>query len=390
MSIANDPADKPTPVLKDKNPHNYRKVGYWMIVISVSLVIIGLLSWDLASNYHFSSNIMALQELDTMTPKTGYNIVLFDISQPVGAKLRMLDHADTFAAAQQLQSQDAAQNPGSTIQVLIFNSTEDYNLNQMAGAEVFLQTPKTGYNVVFDTYTLAVGAKLTSGSHQATLANATAYENQAEDQIQGLEEKILIFTPSFTDNLMMVTNSSTPVTNYTLVLPPSPVSNKTQTSTNQTTPVASSSGSNATAVAPSQVQSNQTTTVAANKTAATATNQTVTVAANKTAATATNQTATVAANKTAATATNQTVMISKMPNATSVVANKTPAMLSNSTISAVTANNTAGMMANQTNTTSSKITMNTTTSTKVAMNATATISKAVNLNETVSLNATGK
>ncbi|MDE1826971.1 MAG: hypothetical protein KGH83_05215, partial [Thaumarchaeota archaeon] len=246
MSIANDPADKPKPVLRDKNPHNYRKVGYSMIVISVSLVAIGLLSWNLASNYHFSSNIMALQEVDTMTPKSGYNIVLFDVSQPVGAKLRMLDHADTLDAAHQLQTQDAAQNPGSTMQVLVFNGSKDYNLNQMAGAEVFLQTPTTGYNVVLDNYNLAVGAKLTSGSREASLANATAYEQQQESQIQGQEVKIMIFTTSFTDNLKQVTNSSTPVANYTLVLPPPPASH---VQANQTTPAASSSGSNTTSVA---------------------------------------------------------------------------------------------------------------------------------------------
>jgi plastocyanin len=436
MSLANNPEDKPTPVLKDKDPHNYRKVGYWMIVISVSLVIIGLLSWDLASNYHFSSNIMALQEVDTMTPKAGYNIVLFDISQPVGAKLKMLDHADTFDLAQQLQSQDAAQNPGSTIQVLIFNSTEDYNLNQMAGAEVFLQTPKTGYNVVFDNYNLAVGAKLTSGSHQDSLANATAYEKQAEDQIQGLDEKLLIFTPSFTDNLKMVTNSSTPVANYTLVLPPSLVASAPQTSANQTTAVASSSASNATAVVPSQVQSNTTTTVAANKTAVTATNQTTTVAAN----------AQVTISK-GASLTNGTCSATTCfnPNVVNVNVGGTVTWTNADTVghtatSGKPSDNTTGtvwdsslikaggtytsppfttagtynyfcqvhpwmtgqVIVGAASATSSPTTaassgnnmtgMNTTASTKVAMNATMTAvtSKSVSLNETVSLNATGK
>ncbi|MGI0087277.1 MAG: hypothetical protein ACREBI_04895 [Nitrosotalea sp.] len=362
MSLSNDPANKPKPVLQGKNPHNYRKVGYSMIVISVSLTVIGLLSWNLSDNYHFSSNIMALQEVDTMTPKSGYNIVLFDVSQPVGAKLMLLDSTGTLDAARQLQSQDEAQNPGSTLQVLIFNATTDYNLNQMAGAEVFLQTPKTGYNVVLDNYNLAVGQKLTLGSHQESLANATSYEQQQQDQIQGQEVKILIFTPSFADNLMMVTNSSMPVANYTLVLKntASAASSTPQTPGNQTTPVASSGGSNATAVATSQMTSSQT--------------------------------VTVAENKTAVTATNQTVMISPNPNATSVAANKTTVMLSNPAISTVTANKTASMASNQTNTASSKTEMNTATSAKVAMNATATvgISKSVSLNETVGLNATGK
>lgn len=360
MSLANNPDDAPKPVLRDKNPHNYRKVGYSMIIISVSLVIIGLLSWDLASDYHFSSNIMALQEVDTMTPSSGYNIVLFDTSQPVGAKLKMLDHADTFDAAQQLQSQDAAQNPGSTIQVLIFNGSKDYNVNQMAGAEVFVQTPKTGYNVVFDNYDLAVGAKLTSGSYEASLANATAYEKQAQIQIQGLDEKLLIFTPSFTDNLMLVTNSSTPVANYSLVLPPAPASSVPTASANQTAPAASSGSSNATTASTPKVSSNQT--------------------------------ATVATNKTAVTTTNQTVTISTAPNATSVASNKTTVALSNPTISAVTTNKTTSMPSNQTNSSSSKTSMNTTASTKVGMNATATagISKSINLNETISVNVTGK
>lgn len=360
MSLANDPDDKPKPVLRDKNPHNYRKVGYSMIIISVSLVIIGLLSWDLASNYHFSTNIMALQEVDTMTPKDGYNIVLFDTSQPVGAKLKMLDHADTLDAARQLQSQDAAQNPGSTIQVLVFNGSSDYNLNQMAGAEVFVQTPKTGYNVVLDNYNLAVGAKLASGSYEATLANATAYEQQEQNQIQGQEIKILIFSSSFPDNLKMVTNSSTPVANYSLVLPPAPVSSTPPASANQTAPVASPSSSNATAAPTSKVSSNQTTTVTTNKTAVTTTNQTVT--------------------------------ISTAPNATSVASNKTTVALSNPAISAVTTNKTASMPSNQTNSSSSKTSMNTTTSTKVGLNTTLTagVAKSINLNETVSVNVTGK
>jgi hypothetical protein len=334
MSLANNPDDKPKPVLRDKNPHNYRKVGYSMIIISVSLTAIGLLSWNLASNYHFSTNIMALQEVDTMTPKSGYNIVLFDTSQPVGAKLKLLDQASTPDVARQMQSQDAAQNPGSTIQVLIFNGSKDFNLNQMAGAEVFVQTPKTGYNVVLDNYNLAVGAKLASGSYEPTLANATAYEQLEQNQIQGQEVKILVFSTSFTDNLKLVTNSSIPVANYTMVLPPSPVSST-----------------------PSQVSSNAT--------------------------------ATVAANKTSVTATNQTVAIS---NATSVAANKTTVVLFHPIISAVTANKTASIQSNQTNATSSKTAMNTTASTKVVMNATMTtgVSKSVNLNETVGVNVTGK
>ena len=358
MSLSNDPADKSKPVLKDKNPHNYRKVGYSMIIISVSLVIIGLLSWNLSDNYHFSSNIMALQEVDAMTPKTGYNIVLFDVSQPVGAKLKLLDHADTIDAAQQLQSQDAAQNPGSTIQVLLFNGTENYNLNLMSDAEVFLQTPKTGYNVVLDNYNLAVGQKLTLGSHEDSLDNATSYEKQQQDQIQGQEVKVLVFTPDFTDNLKMVTNSNVPVGSYAM-LPNNPVNrslNMSQTSVNQVTPVTNSSSSSVTVAQSSPIQSNLTTNVMV--------------------------------HGAAITTTNQTVLISNNPSVASVPANKTMVTLSNPAVSAVTTNKTTGMSSNLSTT---KTTMNVTSS-NVVMNASATagISKSINLNETANLNATGK
>ncbi len=360
MSLSNNPADKSKPVLKDKNPHNYRKVGYSMIVISVSLVIIGLLSWNLSDDYHFSSNIMALQEVDAMTPKTGFNIVLFDVSQPVGAKLKLLDHADTIDAARQLQSQDAAQNLGSTLQVLLFNGTENYNLNLMSDAEVFLQTPITGYNVVLDNYNLAVGQKLTLGSHENSLANATSYEKQQQDQIQGQDVKVLVFTPNFTDNLKMVTNSDVPVGDYAMLQNNTVnvgLGTLSQTSGNQaTTPSANSSSSNVMATQSSQIPYNLT--------------------------------ANVMVNKTAITTTNQTVMILNKPSVASVTANKTTMILSNPAVSAITTNKTTSMSSNLTTT---KTITNATTS-KVVMNASATarISKSVNLNETVNLNITGK
>ncbi|TSA19245.1 MAG: hypothetical protein D4R72_00100 [Nitrosopumilales archaeon] len=106
-----------------KEPHNYRKVGYSMIVISVSLVGIGLIVWAIGDNYHYSSDLMSGQEIDTMTPKTGYNIISFDDSQPVGAKLKLLDHAETNATAFQLKEQHA--NSESTI--IIFGSSADDN-----------------------------------------------------------------------------------------------------------------------------------------------------------------------------------------------------------------------------------------------------------------------
>ncbi len=90
-----------------------------MIVISISLVIIGLVVWAIGDNYHFASDLMAGQEIDAMTPKQGYNIVSFDDSQPVGAKLKLLDHAETNETALQLKEQHTAS--GATI--LIFDST---------------------------------------------------------------------------------------------------------------------------------------------------------------------------------------------------------------------------------------------------------------------------
>ena len=127
MSHSNEPSGSSKPVAKDKDPHNYRKVGYTMIVISVSLVLIGLLVWAIGDNYHFSSDIMANQEIDAMTPKHGFTIVYYDTAQPVGAKLKLLDSASTIDDAQQKQMQYATQNPSINGMVIIFNSTLDSN-----------------------------------------------------------------------------------------------------------------------------------------------------------------------------------------------------------------------------------------------------------------------
>lgn len=127
MSNPDEHSDASKPVVKDKNPHNYRKVGYSMIVISVSLVLIGLLVWAIGDNYHFSSDIMANQEIDAMTPKHGFNLVFYDTQQPVGAKLKLLDSASTIDDAQQKQIQYAQQNPSPLGKVLIFNETLQAN-----------------------------------------------------------------------------------------------------------------------------------------------------------------------------------------------------------------------------------------------------------------------
>ena len=94
-----------------------------MIVISVSLTAIGLVVWAIGDNYHFASDLMAGQEVDAMTPKKGYNVVSFDDSQPVGSKLKMLDHAETNQIALQLKEQ----HTNSETTILIFDSSLDNN-----------------------------------------------------------------------------------------------------------------------------------------------------------------------------------------------------------------------------------------------------------------------
>lgn len=103
-----------------------------MIVISVSLVLIGLLVWAIGDNYHFSSDIMANQEIDAMTPKHGYNLVLYDTAQPVGAKLKLLDSASTMDDAQQKLSQYSKQLNTDKASVLMFNQTLEANQKQVS------------------------------------------------------------------------------------------------------------------------------------------------------------------------------------------------------------------------------------------------------------------
>lgn len=131
MSNPNEPSENTKPVVKDKNPHNYRKVGYSMIVISVSLVLIGLLVWAIGDNYHFSTDIMANQEIDAMTPKHGYTIVFYDTAQPIGAKLKLLDSASTIDDAQQKLVQYSKQLNTDKATVLVFNETFAANQKQV-------------------------------------------------------------------------------------------------------------------------------------------------------------------------------------------------------------------------------------------------------------------
>src|SRR5579883_506385 len=341
MSSPPEPASNPKPVVKDKNPHNYRKVGYSMIVISVSLVAIGLLVWAIGDDYHFSTNIMAAQEVDAMTPKSGYNIVLFDASQPVGAKLKLLDESGSLDEARVLQTQDAKQNVGTTLQVLVFNGSASYNTQLMADAEVYLQTPKTGYNVVLFSYPLPVGQKLALGIHEDLLANATDYQKTQEDNLKGQEIKVLIFTPNFRDDLKMITGSSTPVGDY---------ANVTNSVVNQTAPQE-----------------------AVNQTVSATGNQTITASTtvnNNTNATLANFTG---SNKTSIAVTNQ-------PSNTNVTKAVTQNTLPKTNMTMAASNHTGVQKANQTN--SENATLNATATTKV--------SKSVIISEKIGINATGK
>src|SRR5690242_15725932 len=157
-----------------KEPHNYRKVGYSMIVISVSLTVIGLVSWGIGSNYHFGTGLMAGQEIDAMTPKQGYNIISFDPTAPVGSKLKLLDHTDSVNSTKKLQDQYRENTNG--FQILVFGNSHESNVDLMAHAEVSAYTPTQGYNVIFFNNAMPVGAKLSMNKHDDLLVNATADE----------------------------------------------------------------------------------------------------------------------------------------------------------------------------------------------------------------------
>ncbi|HEV2193402.1 MAG TPA: hypothetical protein VGR54_07290 [Nitrosopumilaceae archaeon] len=185
-----------------KEPHNYRKVGYSMIVISVSLTVIGLITWSIGSNYHFGTGLMAGQEIDAMTPKQGYNIISFDYVAPVGAKLKLLDHTDSINDAKKLQNQ--YQQSVNGFQILIFGNSRDSNVDLMAHAEVAAFTPTQGYNVVFFNNAMPVGAKLSMNKHDNLLVNATADEQEQQKKNTDPEVSVIIFSSSYADNLKMV------------------------------------------------------------------------------------------------------------------------------------------------------------------------------------------
>jgi len=216
-----------------KEPHNHRKVGYSMIVISVSLTVIGLVAWAIGSNYHFGTELMAGQEIDAMTPKHGYDIVSFDPAAPVGSKLRLLDHTDSIDETKKLQSQ--YQQNANGFQILIFGNSHESNVDLMAHAEVSAYTPSKGYNVIFFNHAMPVGAKLAMNKHDDLLVNATADEQKQQQGNKDPDVSVVIFSSSYADNLKMILGpgSAVDMTNVTLVTPVIPA---------MTTPTVSQAG----------------------------------------------------------------------------------------------------------------------------------------------------
>ncbi|MBI3640266.1 MAG: hypothetical protein HY223_08135 [Thaumarchaeota archaeon] len=237
-----------------KEPHNYRKVGYSMIVISVSLTVIGLIAWAIGSNYHFGTELMAGQEIDAMTPKHGYNIVSFDYSAPVGSKLRLLDHTDSINDTKKLQ--DQYQQNADGFQTLLFGNSRDSNVDLVAHAEISAFTPNQGYNVIFFNNAMPVGAKLALNKHDDSLVNATADEQKQQEENKDPDIRVIIMSSSYADNLKMVLGSSSsvgevsaqPVTPTPLVTMPnvSPVTNTSASMNNNNASAAISPKFNAT------------------------------------------------------------------------------------------------------------------------------------------------
>ena len=220
-----------------KEPHNYRKVGYSMIVISISLTVIGLVVWTIGNNYHFASDLMTGQEIDAMTPKKGYNVVSFDYAAPIGSKLKILDHAGSVDEIKKLQNQYLQNDNG--FQILIFGNSPDDNLDLVAHAEVAALTPTQGYNVLFFNHAMPVGAKLAMNKHDDFLVNATADQQKQQEENKDKDVSIIIFSSSYEDNLVLVLDSGSstvigsniqPTTQSTTSMIPSNVSSVTKTS----------------------------------------------------------------------------------------------------------------------------------------------------------------
>jgi hypothetical protein len=166
-----------------------------MIVISVSLVAIGLLVWAIGDNYHFSSDIMANQEIDAMTPKHGFTIVYYDTAQPVGAKMKLLDSASTIDDAQQKQMQYAKQNPSINGMVIIFNET--YSANQKLVKDTIsaigdAQAAKAQDDKAQAEKALAAQATNATSSNQTKSVTSTPSSNQTTSVILASPSSITV------------------------------------------------------------------------------------------------------------------------------------------------------------------------------------------------------
>ena len=321
MSHPTEPSDSSKPVLKDKNPHNYRKVGYSMIVISVSLVLIGLLVLAIGNNYHFSGDIMAKQEIDSMTPKNGYTIVVFDYTQPIGAKLKLLDSASTFEDAKKLQQQYTPDYNGQKGQVLIFDKSIQNNTNSISLAEVYAMTPTSGYDVVSFNTVMPVGARLASqtlDSSSGAAANDSARYSSANVDTQ---VQILTLTSSFDDNLkqilgsnydpMLVSENINQIKSMPAKMIPPPPAPVVQVNTTKTTPVSQNTATiNATATITNGTSIKKTNSSSTSPGLAAGTNSSLSMSANVTATNSSNHTATVSNN----TSSNNTKTVSLSEN----------------------------------------------------------------------------
>jgi hypothetical protein len=179
-----------------------------MIVISVSLVAIGLLVLELGSNYHFSGDIMAKQELTSMTPKHGYAVVVFDYTQPVGAKIQLLGAASNFDDAVQLKNQYTPNYKGLKGQVLIFDTSVVNNTDSVSLAEVYAMTPNAGYEIVSFNDAMPIGARLSPQTLDSSLAVATNDSARYSTANVDKQVQILTFTSSFDDNLKQILGQS--------------------------------------------------------------------------------------------------------------------------------------------------------------------------------------
>jgi len=325
MSHPTEPSDSSKPVLKDKNPHNYRKVGYSMIVISVSLVLIGLLVWAIGGNYHFSGDIMAKQEIDSMTPKHGYNIVFFDYTQPIGAKLKLLDSSSNLEDAIKLKAQYTPNYEKDKGQVLIFDSSIENNTNSVSLTEVYAMTPTSGYDVVSFNTVMPVGARLAPQTLDSSLGAAVNDSARYSSANVDAQVKILTFTSSYDDNLKQILGSNYDPTlvseniNQIKLLPqkmvpppPTPVvpvvkSNATKTTTvSQNTTITT----NATVTITNSTSAKQTNSSSTSSGLVAGTGNNLSMAANVTATSSSNNTATASNN----TSSNHTKTISLSEN----------------------------------------------------------------------------